>query len=79
MRHDFAHTPPQSLYIRQRRYERAMSRLVSIMSAGASAECVALFVRRQHCGTQMRLSWAIENVSYDGTFAFAVFDILCNG
>lgn len=63
-------------YLSEHHYARALASLVRIMQAGASAECVALFIRRQRVGTSMRLSWAIEDVSHPGTFAESVFNIL---
>lgn len=70
--------PIRNRYASNRTYARTMPVLVAMMRGGCTPERVAQFVRQQQVGTSMRLSWAIEDKAEDGTFAAAVFDILCN-
>lgn len=59
-------------------YLSALSTIVAVMSAGATPADVAAFVVALG-SVGGAVSRAIENEAYDGTFAAAVFDILCNG
>lgn len=78
MQNEFRHSP-RNLFQHKRRVARAMGALVAMMLAGATAEDCARFVFQQNYRTQISLSWAIEDKAEDGTFAAAIFDILCNG
>lgn len=57
----------------------AMVDVLAMIQGGASPLDVARFVRAQSLPVHVNLSHAIEDVAHDGTFAGAVFDILCNG
>lgn len=77
----FRHTndTARGRYFLARGVARAMAAMVALMQSGASAEDVAAFIQRQQPATAMNLSWKVEDAAESGSFAEAVFNVLCDG
>jgi hypothetical protein len=59
--------------------QTAKAELSRMMAAGATAETVARYVASLPAIPGVALSHTIEESAYPGTFAAAVFNLLCDG
>lgn len=72
------HTP-RGKYALERGIARAKYGMVKLMRAhNATPALVALFIQQQQGAISMNLSWMVEAQAHDGTFAAAVYHILCD-